>query len=275
MTDLIDRADVERVLRDPRFTVPEASADAVRPMGRFRSRASRFANGAAHERRRAHLHALLGLLDDGRLEADAAARTRALIAGAPPTDLDVAGIAREVPVACLAGQLGFSEPDSAPRLIAEVAGAYVDGTESDAADAAIERLLATAPRRHDHAAHTASRGAVPDDDVELRVQLLVQAHAATAALVEGAVRRAATAPSATTTAELLAATLRDDPPVRLTRRVDPDGALVVLRFDGADRDAGPGRPPRTLAFGAGSRACPASGPALAIAGAIVEEVRTC
>ena len=120
MTDLIDRADVERVLRDPRFTVPEADVDAGRPMDRFRSRASRFANGATHERRRAHLVDLLGRLDDRRLEADAAARTRALIAGRP-IDLDVAGIARQVPVACLAGQLGFAEPDEAPRLVAEVA----------------------------------------------------------------------------------------------------------------------------------------------------------
>ena len=274
MTDLIDRADVERVLRDPRFTVPEASADAGRPMGRFRSRASRFANGATHERRRAHLVDLLDRLDDRRLEADAAARTRALIGGASRADLDVAGIAREVPVACLAGQLGFAEPDEAPRLVGEVARTYADGAESDAADAAIGRLLATAPSRDD-GAPLASPGGGPDEDVELRVQLLVQAYAATAALVEGAVRRAATAPAVATTAELLAATLREDPPVRLTRRVDPDGAVVVLRFDGADRDAGPGRPPRTLAFGAGSRACPASGPALTIAAAIVEEVRAC
>ena len=187
----------------------------------------------------------------------------------------MAGIARQVPVACLAGQLGFAEPDEAPRLVGEVARTYADGAESDAADAAIGRLLATAPSQADGAPRPAGSAGGPDEDAELRVQLLVQAHAATAALVEGAVRRAATAPAAVTTAELLAATLRDDPPVRLTRRVDPDGAVVVLRFDGADQDAGPGRPPRTLAFGAGSRACPASGPALAIAAAIVEEVRAC
>ena len=182
MTDLIDRADVERVLRDPRFTVPEAEADEGRPMGRFRSRASRFANGATHARRRAHLLDLLGRLDDRRLAADAAARTRALIAGRP-IDLDVAGIARQVPVACLAGQLGFAEPDEAPWLVAEVAGVYANGTGSDAADAAIGRLLATAPREADGAVHPTSRGVGPDDDAELRVQLLVQAYTATAALV--------------------------------------------------------------------------------------------
>ncbi|RZS66591.1 cytochrome P450 [Agromyces ramosus] len=271
MTDLIDRADVERVLRDPRFTVPEASAEARRPMGRLRSGASRFANGSTHERRRAHLVDLLGLLDARRLEADAAARTRALVAGTPRARLDVPGIARTVPVACLAGQLGFAEPDEAPRLVAEAAEAYANGTESDAADEAVLRLLATAPRR----AGGDADGVGHDNDAELRVQLLVQAYAATAALVEGAMRRVATGAATATTAELLEATLRDDPPVRLTRRVDPDGAVVVLRFDGADRDSGRGRPPRTLAFGAGSRACPARATAVAIAGAIVEEVRAC
>jgi hypothetical protein len=275
MTDLIDRADVEHVLRDPRFTVPEAVADAARPMARFRSRASRFANGSTHERRRAHVLDLLGQLDERRLEAEAAVRTRALIAGAAHGDLDVAGIARLVPVACLAGQLGFVEPDAAPRLVAEVVTAYAEGSESDAADAAIERLLAAAPRRAAGATRPVNHGVGADDDAVLRVQLLVQAHTATAALVEGAVHRAATAPATATTAELLAATLRDDPPVRLTRRVDPGGAVVVLRLDGADRDRGSGRPPRTLAFGAGPRACPASGPALAMAGASVEEVRAC
>lgn len=275
MTDLIDRADVERVLRDPRFTVPEASADARRPMGRFRSRASRFANGSTHERRRAHLVDLLGLLDARGLEADAAARTRALVAGTPRARLDVPGIARTVPVACLAGQLGFAEPDEAPRLVAEVAEAYANGTESDAADAAVLRLLATAPRRADGDGDGDAGGVGRDDDAVLRLQLLVQAYAATAALVEGAMRRAATGPATATTAELLQATLRDDPPVPLTRRLDPDDAVVVLRFDGADRDSGPGRPPRTLAFGAGSRACPASATAAAIAAAILEEVRAC
>ncbi len=102
----------------------------------------------------------------------------------------------------------------------------------------------------------------------------MQAFAATAALVEGAVLRAATTPAAATD-ELLAVTLRDDPPVRLTRRVGPDGDLVTVRLDGPDRDARTGDAARTLAFGAGRRACPAERLAMAMAGAIVEELRAC
>ena len=130
--------------------------------------------------------------------------------------------------------------------------------------------------RHDRAAaRRDSSGADHElDDDDLRVQLLAQAFAATAALVEGAVLRAATTPAAATD-ELLAVTLRDDPPVRLTRRVGPDGDVVTVRFDGTDRHARTGDAARTLAFGAGRRACPAERLAVAMAGAIVEELRAC
>ena len=69
----------------------------------------------------------------------------------------------------------------------------------------------------------------------------------------GARRRPSTAPSPSTR-DLLLATLRDVP-----RAAHPPSrtrcAVVVLRLDGPDAKAG--RQPRTLAFGAGPRACPA------------------
>ena len=291
MTELIDRADVERVLRDPRYLVPEADAAAARPMARFRSRASRFVNGPTHERRRARLEELLGLLDPDELAAAAAARTRGLIAASAPADgdsgaaeygeaaPDVAAIAAP---ACRShpspNSSGSTEPDDLPPLVAVVAAPYASGADSDAADAAIVRLLAAAPRRPAAATRAAERlDDGTDDELEdgaLRVQLLVQAFAATAALVEGAVLRAATTPAAATE-EVLAVTLRDDPPVRLTRRVGPDGDVVAVRLDGPDRGARTGDAARTLAFGAGRRACPAERLAMAMAGAIVEELRAC
>ena len=299
MTELIDRADAERVLRDPRYLVPEADAATPRPMARFRSRASRFVNGRPHERRRARLVELLELLDPDELAAASAARTRTLIAAATPDDrdrdpdtdpdvhpdpaaLDVAAIAHRVPVASLAQRLGFDRPDDAPALVAAVAAPYASGDDSDAADAAIARLLAAAPRSTvaPRAAERLRAGCDDDaldaelDDAALRVQLLVQAYAATAALVEGAVLRAATAPAASTD-ELLALTLREDPPVRLTRRVGTDGDVVTVRLDGTDRHARTGGAARTLAFGAGRRACPAERLAVAMAGAVVEELRAC
>jgi len=272
MTDLIERGDVERVLTDSRFAVPEADAAATRPMGRFRASSSRFTNGPAHDRRRRRLEALLQTVDTSALAADAASRARW---SAPAASLaDVAEIARHVPVACVAGALGFAAPDDAPRLVADVAASYASGAESDRADAAIDRLLAAAaPATGDGDGE--SGGAGSDEGTVLLVQLLVQAYAATAALIEGGMRSTGAVASSITTAELLADTLRDDPPVRLTRRIAPDGEMLTLRLDGPDRESGAGRSPRTLAFGAGARACPAQDLALAVAAAIVEELRAC
>lgn len=262
MTEITERAEVERVLGDPRFLVPEADASSPTPSDRFRAGASRFANGAVHAARRRRLDVVLAALPPGELARLAGSRTRGAIAAGA----DVSLIARSVPVAALGEALGFGDPDSLAELVGQVTAHYASGTATDAAaeDAAIVRLLASAPARDD-----AWR--------VLLVQLLVQAHAATAALVEGAMRRLeASVDAPPTTRELLGATLRDDSPVPLTRRMAPDGTVLVLRLDGPDADAGAdmrGVEPRTLAFGAGPRSCPAPHHALAIAGAIVDELR--
>ena len=258
--DIIDRSDVERILADLRFEVPEADAAATAPAERLRSRTSRFTNGTVHDERRRRLEQLLTGLDPDALAIAAASRTRRM-------ENDGAGIdeiAAHVPVACLAEALGFDEPDTLPPLVAMLAEHYPTGGSSDAADTAAVRLLAAAPRA-DATGH--------DDDADaLRVQLLVQASAATAGLVVGAMRGHATSEASVPTFELLTATLRDAPPVRQTRRIAPDGHGVVLRLDGPDRES-PADRPRTLAFGAGPRACPAPHHALAIAAAIVDGLR--
>jgi cytochrome P450 len=272
MDDVLDRRDVAQILDDPRFTVPEADAALPGPFGRFRARASRFANGPVHDGRRRAIERLLARLDPVELAADAASRTRAILRG-NGVRVDIAAmsaVARTVPVACLAARLGFDRPDDLPGLVAEVAPAYASGVGTAAADAGVTRLLAAAPR-------TAQAVTDRDDDeaCDLAVQLLVQAHAATAGLIDGAMRAAQAAPAGTATSDLLATTLRDDPPVRSTRRVAPDGTVRTLHLDGPDSDVVPGHPPRSLAFGAGARACPAQDLALAIAGAVVEELRAC
>ena len=270
MTEIIERADVARILADPRFLVPEADAAAASSFERFRARVSRFANGAVHDERRARLEGILATLEPRALAEGAATRTRRILdedGGAAP-EVGADTIVRHVPVATLADELGFRDPDLAPALVARVAHRYAMGQAvpaSDAAadDSATERLLAAS-------------GAT-GDDADLLVQLLVQAYAATGALVTGALRRLAASDDAdadaTTTHELLRTTLRDDSPVPSTRRVAPDGTLIVLRLDGPDGEAGPAHEPRTLAFGDGPRACPAPHHALAIAAAIVDELR--
>lgn len=259
MTDVAERSEVERILEDLVFTVPEADAASTTPGGRFRARASRFVNGATHAARRRRLEMLLAGIDVDDLAADAAARTRAMLP-AP-----VEEVAAHVPVACLAARLGFADPDAAPASVGALAAQYPTGGPSSSADAAATRLLGAA----DSARRAGDRGG----DAELRVQLLVQAHAATAGLIVAAVRLAAARGLGASTAELLAAVLRDAPPVRRTRRIAPDGAALVLHLDGADR--GSPHDPRTLAFGAGPRACPATVHATAIAAAVVDEVREC
>jgi hypothetical protein len=255
--EIIDRSDVERILTDSRFRVPEADASATGPADRFRAGASRFTNGVLHDERRRRLEALLAQIDPDALAAAATSSTRAIA----PADADQ--VAAHVPVACLAAELGFDEPESLPPLVAVLAAHYPQGGPSDAADAAAARLIAAAPAASEH-----------DDDAVFRVQLLVQAYAATGGLVVGAMRRLPASEASASTSELLGATLRDAPPVQQTRRVAPDGSALVLHFDGPDREA-PHDEPRTLAFGAGSRACPASRHAVAIAAAIVEELRAC
>lgn len=257
MTDVIDRHDVERILTDPAFRVPEADAAATRPADRFRARTSRFVNGALHDSRRRRVEELLATVDCGALATAAAARTRALA----PAGMEA--VAAQVPVACLAEQLGFVDPDSTPGLVAVLADHYPAGGPSVAADAALVRLLTAAP--------PPGRGDHRDDGV-LRVQLLVQSHVATAALIVAALRHPAAADPGVPTAELIATVLRDAPPVPTTRRIAPDGDELVLHLDGPDREAPAGRP-RTIAFGVGARPCPAPRPALAIAAAVVTGLR--
>ncbi|RXZ50314.1 hypothetical protein ESP57_00345 [Agromyces fucosus] len=260
MIDIIERAEVERILRDPESRVPSASAPitamtAASPLGAFRAGASRFVNGAEHAARREHLDMLLDELDPNLLVAAAVARTRE------------SAIPRDIPVAVLAEALGFARPDALPPLVEVVAAAYPTGESSDPdeADAAIIALLEAS-------------GAADADERVLRVQLLVQAHAATAALVERAIVLARSRDASVSTRALLETVLRDDSPVPLTRRIMParprhGETLVTLHLDGPDREATPERPARILAFGAGDRACPAPHHALAIAAAIVETTR--
>ncbi|GAA1770967.1 cytochrome P450 [Agromyces humatus] len=256
MTIISDPGQVERILTDPGFRVPEADVAATGPFDRFRATVSRFANGSIHDGRRAQLDARLTHLNLGALADAATTRTRRARALADRTAHDAAAlaahVARGVPVASLADMLGFDEADGLAELVALVADRYATGVADDpvAEDAAIERLLALAP-----GADAGTRA--------LEVQLLVQAWAATRAVIESAMRLLASDDHARhSTFELLREALEQDAPVAVTRRVAPSGELVVLRLDGAD-----------LAFGTGARRCPAPHHAIVIATAAVDELR--
>jgi hypothetical protein len=138
-----------------------------------------------------------------------------------------------VPVAVLADALGFA--GDVAEAVRTVAAAYHPGTDAPGADAALAQLLAALP-------------AAGPEEAAARVALLVQACEATAALVRGGLKRP------------LDEVLRDTPPVPATKRVGPDGGVVVVPLDGHP-------------FGAGPRRCPGEAHARALAAGVIEGAR--
>lgn len=178
-------------LTDPAYRVPEALA-AERGIGWLRGSVARFCEGDDHIRRRA-------------------------LAIAQLAGIDLAGLrtGEGEPTEILAEALGLPcniAPDVA--LVAECYQPHLKIT--DAADQALERLLIPC-------------GGQRDERTAARIGLLIQAHAATKALVAGA-----------------------NPPVPATRRVGPSGETVLIDLTG-------------FPFGAGAHACPGRAHALALA----------
>jgi hypothetical protein len=203
------------VLDDPAYTVPPPPpAGPVGTLSWLRATASRFAAGPDHARRRAMIVARLATLDP------AALRERARETGDATLTL--------------AETLGSSDPRAAADAVAEIAPHYnppptagaaergdSPGGEAGArADAAVARLLALLPQ------------ADPESAAQ-DIAILVQSHAATAALIAAGGRL-------------------DPPPVPVTRRIAPGGELVEVDLSG-------------MPFGAGPRACPGAEHALALA----------
>jgi 2-methylisocitrate lyase-like PEP mutase family enzyme len=179
------------ILDDPDYIVVPVP-DADRGVAWLRAHVARFSEGADHDRRRALAEAML-------------------------TDVDPTALARSgSPVANLASALGLPAEPALVADVAVVAGAYQPHTrQSVAADEALARLVAGC-------------GAGWDEMTAARIGLLVQAHAATYAMIAGA-----------------------DPPVPFTRRVGPTGDEV--RVDLAQQP-----------FGSGRHACPGRRHAIAM-----------
>jgi cytochrome P450 len=259
--DITSAADVRSVLQDPAFLVPPAPAtDAPVGVAWLRAAVGRFCNGETHDRRRALGTTDLERLDVAGLRQGAFERATALLAmnGRKPFDL-MARVARPATVDVLAGALGIVGADAAD--VAMVGRAYPSGGKPDKkTDRAVARLVAAC-------------GGTPDEATAARIGLLVQACDATAGLAGNALIALLTGARSGTAEEVVAAALRDDPPVRATRRVAESptrigdaeiaaGTTVVLDLTAA-RD-------EQLPFGAGPRSCPGRAQALALAAGIVE-----
>ncbi len=213
-------------------------------IGWLRATVPRFSDGPTHRRRRAHAVAMLAALDPAALARDAATETMAVLERIrQPVDL-MSTVARPVPVKVIGRALGVPDDDLTARVTA-AARAYQPnhdnsrsvaeggddaGPDADlVADAAVDGLAA---------------GDLSEESAA-RIGLLVQACEATAALVRNGMR-----------AGSVAAALRDDPPVPLTRRVRA-GEVVPVDLRGHP-------------FGAGPHACPGQAHALAIASTMVD-----
>jgi cytochrome P450 len=183
----------------------------------LRATVSRFANGETHARRRALVEEELARLDPAELreEARAMAQPRgSRFRQAWPDEIGSPDVAY-VPVAVLARALGARDVGAAVAATRVVAAAYQPHTSHPGADEALARLLQLLPEGG-------------EEVVAARVAILVQACEATAGLVRG-----------------------EDVPVPVTRRVGPDGEVVLV--DLSDRP-----------FGAGRRRCPGEAHARAL-----------
>ncbi|WP_037973782.1 isocitrate lyase/phosphoenolpyruvate mutase family protein [Streptomyces sp. NRRL WC-3742] len=253
-------ADITEALADPALVPelpgPHGEPGAVAGVAWLRATVARFSSGEAHRRRRALVEAELARLEPGALR-------RAAAAG--PAE----GEARIRVVRTLAGALGMPEPGEVAEAVAVVAGAYFGGAGADTdanaetgADAAVARLVALLqPEPADAAGLEALAN---------RIGLLVQACAATAALVEASA--GADVP--------LARVLRETPPVAAMRRTAARdtrvagreiaaGDLVLLDLAAAHRTH-----PVPLTFGAPPRLCPGRAHALALAEGLLRRPRT-
>jgi cytochrome P450 len=250
-------ADVLAVLADPRYLVPpvpaapatEPPAEAgpgTRNLTWLRATVSRFSEGQVHDRRRALVERELADLDPARLRQEAARLTAAELTAwqrrAPRDPFNAMLLARRVPLAVLGAELGLTGNAAIDAAIAASGGYLNPGSAGPDADASVAYLVqALGPAEPEVAAN--------------RIGLLAQACDATAGLIGNALARAFDRPA--TADEVVAATLRTDPPVRRTRRLTPNGDVILVDISGHP-------------FGAGRRPCPGVEQAVALAAGVLE-----
>ncbi|SDM33522.1 cytochrome P450 [Nonomuraea jiangxiensis] len=241
---ITNHAQAMTVLGDARYVPPPVRRDGGEgTLAWLRAQVSRFSSGETHAERRRPLVERLARLDPAELRA--AARTMT-------AERD--GDWRGVPTAVLGAALGVPDTSAVPAA----ATGYLSGEESPQADAAVAVLLDVAD--------------LP------AITLLLQGHAAMEALIDTALKHASPGDDVDA---LLHETLRQDPPLKATRRLDiRTGDEVTIDLVAVNRDpevfAEPGRfdlaRGRTphLTFGAGLRPCPAPAHALALAAGVLE-----
>lgn len=258
-------AEAVAVLSDTRYVPPPVPQDA--PAGTLswlRAQVSRFSTGEVHAERRRLVTERLAALDPAALRQAATAAT-----------LERGGDWPDVPTAVLGAALGISEEKRLVGAVAAAAAGYLSGEEGPEADAAVAELVELLSGEGDP---------IPG------ITILLQAHAATAGLIANALTHAEPddavghhAGSRVDIDGLLRETLRHDPPLKASRRLDRQtGDEVTIDLVAANRDPAvfpqPERfdvsrgPMPHLTFGSGVRPCPASAHALALAAGVLAAV---
>jgi hypothetical protein len=253
--DISGRDNVLAALTSPDLAVTPPAPPAPTPstLAWLRAGVPRFSRGPEHPARRGYAQDALDRVDPAALRATARRLAQQALAGDPS-----AAVAQEVPVRALADELGL--PAVSVADVAAVAKVYLGGAgdpaEILAADSAVARLLAAV-------------GGGSDDRTAALVGVLVQSYQATATLITNA----ASLHSGLSSAEVVATTLRVDPPTPPARRM----ATVDTRIGEVSVAAGEtvlvaigaaGYP-----FGAGPHACPGAAHATAIAEGVLDAVR--
>ncbi|WP_181958009.1 cytochrome P450 [Nonomuraea mesophila] len=247
---IIRHTEARAVLADPAYVPPPVRQDGAEgTLAWLRAQVSRFSTGETHAGRRRVLTELLAGLEPAELRRAATAMT-----------VERDGDWHGVPTAVLASALGVEDSALLADAVPAAASGYLSGEETPEADAAVARLLTLA--------------GVPV------ITLLLQGYAATEGLIEAALRHGGPGddPEA-----LLYETLRHDPPLRATRRLDTrTGETVTIDLVAANRDPGVFADPERfdlargcgphLTFGSGIRPCPAPGHALALAAGVLDAV---
>lgn len=244
-------------VRPPAEPVPAALQG--RPTGEVFARLVRMNDGAFHARHRPGVAAAASGWDDATVASAAHAAAEDLRGRVDPDALLTA-----LPVQAVARLLGVRDLDETVRCVQAFVQGIAGGASVaalDAADAAVETLMAQGQAQGLDAVHAANR-----------IALMQQALDATAGLIGNAVHLLQRRPDRAGGAmdAVVAEVLRSDPPVHNTRRF----AAEPLVLGGAAIAAGEGLllllAAAQMPFSAGAHACPGERIALRIAAAALE-----
>jgi cytochrome P450 len=278
----------------PDLQVPPPEPEGVRSysMAWLRATVARFSSGPDHARRRTHATQVLATIDPAALRVHARHLTETALAEAgirvadPETGPDVMpALARRIPLTALATGLAtaisadLTATDISTVVTAALTAAPGYLVPPDPPVAGIDRAVADL---------VGLLGSGDDEVTANRIAVLLQASAATAGLIGSAVPHALVPAKADRSTEaVLVDVLRNDPPVRVARRVAVrdttlagsvvvEGTPVVLELAKANRDTGylvEGAVGGVWTFGFGEHRCPGATHALALAAGVVDAIR--